>query len=211
MQSSRIEAIKQAIHDYKEKFPQFLNPNYQPTPEQAEEHKKYLTLKRDLDRANSLTAFKQFQAKVNDDTPVTDQAVELMLALTGLRFVPEPLKFNETRVGGEKANAQSEPLGNERTKALETQAGLPATFKLTDREKAIWNVIQRKSKGLQYCRELDGAGIRIRRTGVWKGAPPNYAAAYQEGEPWRHRIQDKKCKISRKAKLAKLAKPLAGE
>jgi len=31
VQSSRIEAIKQAIHDYKEKFPQFLNPNYQPT------------------------------------------------------------------------------------------------------------------------------------------------------------------------------------
>ena len=125
MPSSHIEAIELAIHDYEEKYPQFLNSNYQPTPEEAEEHKKYLTLKRDLDRANSLTAFRQFQAKVNDDTPITDQAVELMLALTGLRFVPEPLKFNETRVVGEIAKAQSEPHGNEPPKALETSASAP--------------------------------------------------------------------------------------
>jgi hypothetical protein len=86
-----------------------------------------------------------------------------------------------------------------------------ATIRLTEREESLLNVIQRMSKGRQYCREVDGAGIRIQRTGVWKGAPPTYLAAYDAGKPWRHRIEDEKSKIKRKAKLAKLATKLASE
>jgi hypothetical protein len=90
-------------------------------------------------------------------------------------------------------------------------ASPPVTIRLTEREKNIWNVIQRMSKGRQYCREVDGANIRIQRTGVWKGAPPTYIAAYDAGKPWRHRIEDEKSKIKRKAELAQLATKLAGE
>ena len=73
------------------------------------------------------------------------------------------------------------------------------------REK-ILDVIQRGSRGLAYCRELDNANIGPRRLGAWKGAPSTYTAAYQAGKPWPHRIQDEKSKINKKAKLAKLAK-----
>ena len=84
-------------------------------------------------------------------------------------------------------------------------------IKLTAREENLWNVIQRMSKGRQYCREVDGAGIPIRKTGVWKGAPRTYLAAYDAGKPWCHRIEDEKFKVKRKAKLAKLATKLEGE
>jgi hypothetical protein len=96
----------------------------------------------------------------------------------------------------------------EEIKKLKEQINTPHVTRtpvLTDREKNIWNVIQRMSKGRQYCREVDGAGIEIQRKGVWKGAPPTYIAAYDAGKPWRHRIEDEKSKIKRKAKLAKLA------
>jgi len=76
---------------------------------------------------------------------------------------------------------------------------------LKRREQGIWNVIQRMSKGRQYCREEDGVDIRIQKTGVWRGAPPTYTAAYDAGKPWRHRIEDEKCRIKRRAMLAKLA------
>lgn len=80
---------------------------------------------------------------------------------------------------------------------------------LTQREEKIWGVIQLGSSGSQYCRELENAGIRPPRTGIWKGCPAGtYPAAYRLGEPWRHRIQDEKSKIKRKAKLAET---LAGE
>lgn len=81
---------------------------------------------------------------------------------------------------------------------------------LTDHERRICVVIQRGSKGRQYCRELDSAGVAPLRTGVWKDCPRKYESAYLEGEPWRHRIQDEKSKVRRKAKLAGLAK-LASE
>lgn len=81
---------------------------------------------------------------------------------------------------------------------------------LTDHELKIWAVIQRKVKGLQYCRELDNAGIAPLRSGVWKDCSRKYESAYLEGKPWCHRIQDEKSKIQRKAKLAGLEK-LASE
>jgi len=82
---------------------------------------------------------------------------------------------------------------------------------LTEHEENIWTVIQRGSKGRQYCRELDGAGIKIRRAGIWKGAPLGYVASYDAGKSWRHRIEDEKYKIKRKAKLAELATKHTGE
>jgi hypothetical protein len=77
--------------------------------------------------------------------------------------------------------------------------------KLTERETKIAAVIHRGSKAIQYCRELENAGIRPRKIGAWKGAPGTYPAAYQAGEPWRHRIQDEKAKIKRKADSQTLA------
>lgn len=83
------------------------------------------------------------------------------------------------------------------------------TVELTDRKKKIWEVIQCGSKGRQYCRELDNAGIVPPRNGVWRDGPRKYVAAYELGVPWRHRIEDEKAKIRRKGK--KLAGALAGE
>jgi hypothetical protein len=79
------------------------------------------------------------------------------------------------------------------------------TAKLADRERAIWKVIKRGSRGRLYCRELDDAKITPLRKGIWREAPRKYLAAYDQGQPWRHRIQDEKCKIRRKAGLTKLA------
>ncbi len=77
---------------------------------------------------------------------------------------------------------------------------------LTVREKKILEVALRGSKGLTYFRELNNAGIGPLRTGVWKECPAGtYPAAYQLGEPWRHRIQDEKYKIWLKGGLTKLA------
>ncbi len=81
----------------------------------------------------------------------------------------------------------------------------PAHQSLTNREQKIWEVIQRGATGLQYCRELDHAGIAPPRKGrVWEGGSRKYEVAYQSGEPWRHWIQDEKSKIRRKAQLAGL-------
>ena len=80
---------------------------------------------------------------------------------------------------------------------------------LTEREGKIWAVIQQGNKGRAYSRELDNANIAPRRDGVWKDAPRKYAAAYDLGGPWPHRIEDEKAKIRRKAE--KLAGALASE
>jgi hypothetical protein len=88
--------------------------------------------------------------------------------------------------------------------ASEPARGQPPKMNdLTRREEEIWEVIQRGSKGLQYCRELESAGIRPRRQGIWKGSPSTYPAVYLQGAPWPHRIQDEKSKIAKKAQLAK--------
>jgi len=73
---------------------------------------------------------------------------------------------------------------------------------LKDRENRILEVIRRELKGRIYCRELDNAVIAPPRNGVWKEGPRKYMAAYDQGSPWRHRIEDEKSKIKRKAKLA---------
>jgi hypothetical protein len=86
----------------------------------------------------------------------------------------------------------------------EEQRG-PLSADLTQRERKIWDVISRGPKGLEYCRELHNAGLKPRRSKSWAGCPGTYPAAYQGGNPWRHRIQDEKSKIRRKAKLAGLA------
>jgi hypothetical protein len=100
-----------------------------------------------------------------------------------------------------------------RIKRQEPQIGPSVVTKpkLSERESKIWQVIRRGSTGVQYCREVDRAGIGTRRTGSWKGAPATYEGAYREGEPWRHRIQDEKSKIRRKAALAELANHSLGE
>jgi hypothetical protein len=91
-------------------------------------------------------------------------------------------------------------LEGERTQKSEKRT------QLTKREKRIWAVIQQGATGRQYCRELDNAGIAPRLNGAWKDCPSRkYQSAYLEGEPWRHRIQDEKFKVRRKAKLAELA------
>jgi hypothetical protein len=78
---------------------------------------------------------------------------------------------------------------------------------LSAREKKILAVIQQKVKGLQYCRELDSAGIAPLRSGVWKDCPSRkYESAYKEGQPWRHRIQREKSKVQSKAGTRGLAK-----
>ena len=86
-------------------------------------------------------------------------------------------------------------------------AGAPNVGKqhmqLTSRERRICTVIRQGARGLQYCRELDRAGVKPRRSGTWRACPGTYPAAYQAGEPWRHRIQDEKSKVRRRAELAK--------
>jgi hypothetical protein len=96
--------------------------------------------------------------------------------------------------------------------SVSVPATAATTVKLTDREKKIWEVIQRGAKGLLYCRELDNANITPPRVGVWKDGPRKYAAAYGLKGHWRHRIEDEKSKIRRKAqKAANLAGALASE
>jgi hypothetical protein len=73
------------------------------------------------------------------------------------------------------------------------------SMELSDREKNIFTIIDRGARGLMYCRELDKAGVRPVRTGVWKDCARSYEAAYKLGAPWPHRIQDEKYKIAKKA------------
>jgi hypothetical protein len=111
----------------------------------------------------------------------------------------------------QRAALENEHLGKRQEVASNsTEAPKPAAGELTEREDKIWRVIQRGVKGSEYCRELGNAGVAPRKSGIWKDCPRKYASAYLEGEPWRHRIQDEKSRIRRKAELAGLAK-LASE
>ena len=87
---------------------------------------------------------------------------------------------------------------------------LRRTSVLTEREKKISAVILSGSKGMQYCRELDAAGIKPRRTGSWKDGPGTYLGAYKD-KYFRQRVQDEKSKIRRKAELSKTSQALASE
>jgi len=76
---------------------------------------------------------------------------------------------------------------------------------LTLREKKIWEVAQRGSKGATYCRELARAGVKPRRTKSWESCPGTYPAAYMDPY-WRQRIQDEKSKVKKKANQLGLAR-----
>ena len=99
--------------------------------------------------------------------------------------------------------AQEHPIAPAKEIAGASSAGRRQA-QLTDREKKLWDVIRRGARGLQYCRELDKARIAPLRRGAWKDCPRKYESAYLQGEPWRHRIQDEKSKVRRKAEGAGL-------
>jgi len=80
-------------------------------------------------------------------------------------------------------------------------AGQPTPQPLTNREQKLWEVIQGGTTGLQYCREVDHAGIAPPRKGIWKEGPRNYEGAYKSSDQLRHWIQNEKSKIRRKAEL----------
>jgi hypothetical protein len=108
-----------------------------------------------------------------------------------------------------KCEAEALTLKYQESKIAEKSAVLnrahKAAAQLTPREARIWAIIQRGLKSHQYCRELENGGIRPRKSGTWKGCQAGtYLAAYQLGQPWRHRIQDEKTKIKRKALALKL-------
>jgi hypothetical protein len=107
----------------------------------------------------------------------------------------ESLFNSETASGMWRGNAVTE--ARRRISLVEVPPGKP----LKKREDKIWEVIRRGATGLQYCRELDNAGVAPLRSGIWKDCPRKYASAYLDRE-WQHRIQDEKSKITRKAELA---------
>jgi hypothetical protein len=108
----------------------------------------------------------------------------------------EPLNREEARVQYEKYR-DSEELGkllsSRRNLSLEVHA-------LTGREKKIWEVVQRGSRGMQYCRELHAAGLRPRRRWITRNCPGTYIAAGRD-KYWLGMIQDEKSKVRHKAEL----------
>lgn len=103
------------------------------------------------------------------------------------------------------------PLSAETPDAEELPSKAPASvLALSQREKAIWSIIQNGSRGPTYCRELDAAGISPPRKGIWSKGPRTYEGAYKSGDNRLvHWIQDEKSKIRRRAELLGLAE-LAG-
>jgi len=141
---------------------------------------------------DALTQIKPSESRLTaeEDARIWDRAVERAL-------LPRKVKRQEEEI-----------------KKLKKQINAPQlkrTAVLTEHEKKLWEVIRRGSKGLAYCRELENAGVKPRRTRSWKGCPGTYPAAYQAGEPWRHRIQDEKSRTLHKAKLHKTRESLADE
>jgi hypothetical protein len=123
------------------------------------------------------------------------------------RTTPETVAatFSTEIEKGEWKNRVAQKSNDELLLATVAAKQTAQTAKLTGRERAIWEVIRRGSRGRLYCRELDEAKISPPRKGLWSEAPRKYVAAYDQGHPWSHRIQDEKCKIRRKAGLAELA------
>lgn len=115
--------------------------------------------------------------------------------------VREVLDAHRRSLLAARATRRLPPLVAARAEAAYTEPARNTTIPAkepTEREQRIWAVIQRGSTGCQYCRELGNAGIAPRKSGAWKGCPRTYISAYQQGEPWCHRIQDEKFKIRRK-------------
>jgi len=75
---------------------------------------------------------------------------------------------------------------------------------LSDHEKKVWGVIQRKIKKEAYCRELHNAGATPSKKWISEGCPGTYPGAYMLPH-WRKRIQDEKYRIRRKAERPGLA------
>ena len=178
-QPSRYEAIKQALQRLEKEFPQFRATDYKPSPEEAGAYGEYHHLKSEESQAVYAEIFQQLEASSKKASKETDRI------LTRMDLLPAIDQNQSSRV---KATAQPQQRPQ-----------------LTNREKKIWVVIQQGTNGLQYCRELGKIGVAPKRKGVWKDGPGSYVSAYQKGKPWRHRIQDEKSKIRRKAKLAGLA------
>jgi len=145
----------------------------------------------------------------NNITPLTKSAfLTMLLARTFLGPYSQPALSTEAEIEFVPELLRRKIRHIVRLAPDETAQAPP---KLTEREKKMFDVILLGSRGMQYCRELENAGIRPRKSGAWKGAPGTYPTAYMDGEPWRHRIQDEKSRIERKAagyhspKVAKLA------
>jgi hypothetical protein len=77
-----------------------------------------------------------------------------------------------------------------------------------NRQRVIFGAIQARLRGMEYCRELDDRKIPILVSWRDGGCPDKYAAAYEEGQPWKKRIQDEK---SRNAKTYNELPPAARE
>ena len=123
-------------------------------------------------------------------------------AVAKTRPAKPELTLEEERSATDKVFEKFELRG--RVAKLEEKLAKKPRQRLSSRERKIWGVIQRGSKGLTYCRELENAGVRPCRKGVWQDCPAGtYPAVYHLGESWPHRIQDEKSKIKRKAELAK--------
>ena len=83
--------------------------------------------------------------------------------------------------------------------AAQETAATSKSATLTGRERKIVKVIERGVKGLTYCRELDRASMRPRRSWLERGCPGRYAEAYRDSN-WRQAIQEEKSYIARKAR-----------
>ena len=134
---------------------------------------------------------------------------KLLDAILGTRKTQrnKPNDWRSRSFGGlEDILEQNQRLLEERIEKLEkSKAKAPKSAQLTNRERKMLEVIRRGSRGRLYCRELDNAGITPRRRGVWGEAPRTYVKTYDQGALWRHRIDDEKYKIRRKAEFAKHA------
>jgi hypothetical protein len=117
--------------------------------------------------------------------------------------------LQETEVGKWKDRARRKASNELLLATFEVQGNKPSkaarVAQLRPRENRIWEVIQGGAKGLHYCRELKNLHLRPPTSWVKDGCPSDYPAAYVQGEPWRHRIQDEKTKVRRKATRKKLA------
>jgi hypothetical protein len=126
------------------------------------------------------------------------------------RLLEEPAQ--RMALAAAAAKAAPAPASAAHTAKKEPTHGAPKPVDvISEREMRVFKVSQRVAGGRQYCHELDNAGIAPPRKGVWEDGPRKYLAAYGLGQPWRHRIEDEKYKIRRKATAAKLAGALAGE
>lgn len=205
---SRMEAIEQKIHDYEERYPPFLKPDYQPSPEEAEEYKEYQALKEELNRAYLAASFKQFNERANEERIITNR----ILLEPGLGPVPEdlqvpsvnpaqPLPASNTETHRSGSAAQATPTEDEKRSST---SGEPQRVRrrkrreLTEREKGIVGILRAaegKLRGSVYCWALEKKKIPPHPEWIAHGCPASYPEAYKL-KKWTHRIQDEKYRLS---------------